>query len=167
MTPEPQATGGPEDAVSGSGPVGLSFDKIRRLLPHREPFILVDRVLSHEPGRRIVCLKSVSGAEPIFAMHFPTHAIYPGVLILEAMAQATLLLFLVDAVDPPDESSVSVLAAAHIRWLKPVRPGDQLTLVAEIEKRATLGALVSCTASVDGRVVAHAKLTVGKARLAA
>ena len=144
----------------------LSFDAIRRRLPQREPFILIDRVLSLESNRRIVCIKNVSGSEPIFASHFPSLAIFPGAFLLEAMAQAALLLLAGDSVGfSRDDVSVPVLAGAKVRWLRPVRPGDQVTLSAEVEKRASMGALVSCQARVEQLLVARARLTVGMATL--
>jgi 3-hydroxyacyl-[acyl-carrier-protein] dehydratase len=164
MTPRASAYGEAGDATAATG---LSFDRIRRLLPHQEPFVLIDRVLSLEPNRRIVCLKNVSGGEPIFASHFPERAIFPGVLILEAMAQAALLLFLRGTPPAePDGRDVRVLAAARARWLRPVRPGDQLIVSVAMEKATAVAALVSCQATVRGRPIAQARLTLGTARIA-
>lgn len=158
----------PFDAARGSDPARepavCSFDEIRRLLPHREPFVLVDRVVGLEPRRRIVCLKNVSGAEPIFAQHFPSYAIFPGALLLEAMAQAALLLFRIGDRGTED-AAVPVLAAARVRWNRPVRPGDQLVIEVTVEKQVSVGAVLACEATVDGRTVATCRLTVGAVRV--
>jgi 3-hydroxyacyl-[acyl-carrier-protein] dehydratase len=166
MTPTAGRTSAPAsgDAHAGGG-LGLDFDDVRRLLPHREPFVLVDRVLSVDPDR-IVCVKNVTGAEPIFASHFPGHAIFPGVLTLEVMAQAALLLFLVGRRAPQPDGTRYVLAAARARWLRPVRPGDRMIVTVVVEKATAAGALVAGEAAVEGRAVARATLTVGRAAVA-
>ncbi len=140
----------------------LGFDDIRRLLPHRDPFVLVDRVLAVDRDR-IVCVKNVTGAEPIFASHFPDTAIFPGVLTLEVMAQATLLLFLVGRGAAAPEGMRFVLAAARARWRRPVRPGDRLVVTVAVEKATASGAVVAAEATVDAEPVARATLTVGRA----
>ena len=119
-------------AARGFG-AAMEFDAIRAALPQQVPFVLVDRVVALEPGVRITCLKNVSGAEPIFGLHFPTFAVFPGVLLLEAMAQCTSLLLGAAAAA---DGALPVLAAADdVRWLRPVRPGDQLLLRATVKRR--------------------------------
>jgi 3-hydroxyacyl-[acyl-carrier-protein] dehydratase len=143
----------------------LSFDRIRRLLPHREPFVMIDRVLTLEPGLRIVCIKNVTGAEPIFASHFPTHAIFPGVFIVEAMAQAAAILLHGSRMNGQSEGQLPVLAAVKARWIRPVQPGDQLKVSVVVDKATTVGAVVSGEATVEGQQVARARLTLGTARM--
>jgi 3-hydroxyacyl-[acyl-carrier-protein] dehydratase len=152
-------------AADGSSANCLSFDEICRVLPHRPPFVLVDQVSHREPGRRIVCLKNVTGAESIFSSHFPASAVFPGAFLLEAMAQATLLMF--HGVDRAEEErrKLPVLAAAKVRWSRPVRPGDQVILSAEVEKQMPGAALVRVEARVGMRRVAKAQLTVGRIAL--
>lgn len=149
----------PSVAPTAETGCSLDFDEIRRILPHREPFILVDRVLSLEPRRRIRCLKSISGADPVFAWHFPSQALFPGAFLLEAMAQATLLVFIAGTPEP-DTTRSYVLGRADVRWLTPVRPGDRVELRAEVEKAASTGSIVRCEARVEGRCVARARLIV-------
>jgi 3-hydroxyacyl-[acyl-carrier-protein] dehydratase len=144
-----------------SRPTVLEYDAIRRLLPHAAPFVLIDRVLLLEPGRRIECLKCVSGAEPVLACHFPDRALYPGALLLEAMAQAALILFLAGAAAP---EGTPVLAAARARWLHPVRPGDQVRLTVSVEKQVRAAAILDAVATVGVARVAQARLSVGVAR---
>ena len=142
----------------------MEFDAIRAALPQQVPFVLVDRVVALEPGVRITCLKNVSGAEPIFGLHFPTFAVFPGVLLLEAMAQCTSLLLGAAAAA---DGALPVLAAADdVRWLRPVRPGDQLLLRATVKRRVGRLAVVVCEVAVGDVAVARARLTVATARLA-
>ncbi len=94
-------------------------------LPHRYPFLLVDRVLELEKGKRIVAIKNVTINEPFFQGHFPGHPIMPGVLIVEAMAQAGGML-LMDHFEDPDSKVVYFMAIDGVRFRRPVKPGDQL-----------------------------------------
>ena len=110
----------------------LDIKEIMRLLPHRYPFLLVDRVLETVPGKRIVVIKNVSINEPFFQGHFPGEPIMPGVLIVEAMAQAWAILLLSAAdVDLSKNSSIRFLAIDKCRFRRAVAPGDQLRLELE------------------------------------
>ncbi|MFW6090207.1 MAG: UDP-3-O-acyl-N-acetylglucosamine deacetylase, partial [Gemmatimonadota bacterium] len=104
----------------------LDIDRIMECLPHRYPFLLVDRVTEFEPERRIVALKNVTINEPFFEGHFPGHAIMPGVLIVEAMAQAGGLL-LMNALEDPGSKVVYFMALDDVRFRRPVRPGDTIS----------------------------------------
>lgn len=106
-------------------PAMLDITRLMAVLPHRYPFLLVDRILEIEPERRIVGLKNVTINEPFFQGHFPGHPIMPGVLIVEAMAQAGGML-LMDHVDDPAEKVVYFMAIDGVKFRRPVRPGDQL-----------------------------------------
>ncbi len=128
-------------------------------LPQRFPFLMVDRVLECEPGKRIVALKNVSVNEPFFPGHFPHRPVMPGVLILEAMAQAAGILVFKTMNAVPDESSVYYYAGIdNARFKKPVVPGDQL--VVEVTITASKRGIwkFGCSASVDGAVVAEADI---------
>ncbi len=144
----------------------LDFDSLKRLLPHRYPFLFIDRVVSCEPGRRIVCLKNVSANENFFAGHFPSRAILPGVIIAEAMAQGALLLL-----GPEGEGRgsmpadcVFLLGSVSARFLRPVVPGDQLILEVAPKKVISRAAIVEGIARVAGKVVARARLTFAATR---
>jgi 3-hydroxyacyl-[acyl-carrier-protein] dehydratase len=104
-------------------------------LPHRYPFLLVDRVLEWEPGKRILALKNVTINEPFFPGHFPHHPVMPGVMVIEAMAQAAAILAFKSGERLPDENSVVYfLGIDDARFKSPVGPGDQLLLEARIER---------------------------------
>lgn len=128
-------------------------------LPQRFPFLMVDRVLECEPGKRIVALKNVSVNEPFFPGHFPHRPVMPGVLILEAMAQAAGILVFKTMNAVPDESSVYYYAGIdNARFKKPVVPGDQL--VVEVTITASKRGIwkFGCSARVEGAVVAEADI---------
>lgn len=113
----------------------MDIHEIMNYLPHRFPFLLVDRVESVEPGKRIVAIKNVSINEPFFPGHFPNRPVMPGVLILEAMAQAAAILSFKTAGTKPDANSVYYFVGIDkARFKKPVEPGDQLRLEVEITR---------------------------------
>ena len=136
----------------------LDINQIMQILPHRYPFLLVDRIVEVEAGKRIVGLKNVTINEPFFAGHFPGHPVMPGVLIIEAMAQvAGIMAYL--ASDEETRKKVSYfMAIDKCRFRRPVRPGDQLRFEVEtlFSKRGIWS--VACKAIVDGTVVADAEL---------
>ncbi|THF63469.1 3-hydroxyacyl-ACP dehydratase FabZ [Pseudothauera rhizosphaerae] len=111
----------------------MDINEILQYLPHRYPFLLVDRVLEIEEGKRIVALKNVTINEPFFPGHFPTHPVMPGVLIVEAMAQVAALLSFKTMGVKPDENSVVLFAGIdNVRFKRQVVPGDQLVFEVEI-----------------------------------
>jgi 3-hydroxyacyl-[acyl-carrier-protein] dehydratase len=114
-----------------SQPQTLNTEEIQRILPHRYPFLLVDRVLSLELGQRIVGMKNVSYNEPFFQGHFPGRPIMPGVLIIEALAQVGGILALLSTPENLGNPSVFLLGVDKVRFRKPVVPGDQLILELE------------------------------------
>jgi beta-hydroxyacyl-ACP dehydratase FabZ len=115
----------------------MTITEIMKLLPHRYPMLLVDRILELEPGKRIVGLKNVSANEQFFQGHFPGAPVMPGVLIIEAMAQTGAVLFLRDL--PDREKKLFLFGGVDkARFRKPVMPGDQLTMEIEVlQKRAS------------------------------
>jgi beta-hydroxyacyl-ACP dehydratase FabZ len=136
----------------------MDIQKILDLLPHRYPFLLVDRVLEIEAGKKIRALKNVTFNEPFFQGHFPGTPIMPGVLIIEAMAQAGGLLFL-SAENQGDEDYIFYfMAVDKVRFRKPVVPGDQLIFEAEILRKRAKAVKMATKAFVDGKVVAEAEL---------
>ncbi len=134
--------------------------KILDILPHRYPFILVDRILACEPGKRIRGLKNVTINEPFFTGHFPDMPIMPGVLIVEAMAQTGGVLVLASIPDEQREKGVLVyfMGMDRVRFRKPVTPGDQLIFDVDMMNLRSRAAKIAATASVDGQVVAEAEL---------
>ena len=135
----------------------MDIQQILKHLPHRYPMLMIDRVLVREPGKRIVALKNVSANEPHFQGHFPGRPIMPGVLILEAMAQAAGLCFAGD----PTKATEYVYYYAGIdnaRFKRPVEPGDQLILEAAIDRVKAGIYKFKARASVDGEIVVEAEL---------
>lgn len=132
--------------------------EIQSLLPHRYPFLLIDRILEIEPLKRIVALKNVTMNEPFFQGHFPGAPVMPGVLIIEAMAQAGAVLLFREV--PDRENKLMYFAAIEeARFRKPVTPGDQLRLEVSVMKyRSGYGKLAG-KAYVDGNVVCEAIIT--------
>jgi 3-hydroxyacyl-[acyl-carrier-protein] dehydratase len=127
------------------------------VLPHRYPLLLVDRVLELEPKRRIVALKNFTINEEFFQGHFPGHPIVPGVLLIEAMAQAGGLLLLHD--DPERHDKLLYFGAIErARFRRPVVPGDQVRFEVEVLRLKTSHAKIAGRALVDGRVHAEAEL---------
>ena len=113
----------------------LDIHQIRKFLPHRYPFLLIDKVTSYEPFKSIVAVKNVSVNEPFFLGHFPVKPIMPGVLIIEAMAQAAALLGCVSTTDVNRDGQLYYLVGVDkVRFKRPVEPGDQLVLTVEFEK---------------------------------
>jgi 3-hydroxyacyl-[acyl-carrier-protein] dehydratase len=128
-------------------------------LPHRYPFLLVDRVLACVPGDSLVALKNVTANEPFFAGHFPTRPVMPGVLIVEALAQATgLLAFATAARAPEDDTLYYFVGIDKARFRRPVEPGDQLMLHARLLRTLKGVWKFDTRAEVDGCVVATAVL---------
>lgn len=139
-------------------PVIMDISEIMRILPHRHPFLLVDRVVEYEPGKRIVGLKNVTINEPFFPGHFPGHPVMPGVLIIEGMAQVGGILAYLASDDEVRKKVCYFASIDNAKFRKPVRPGDQLL----IEMTATACKRgIWCfhgAATVDGQLVAQADL---------
>ncbi len=137
----------------------MDIHEILRQLPHRYPIILVDRVLELEPGKRIAALKNVSINEPVFMGHFPHYPVMPGVLIIEALAQAAALLSFASFDKRADRSSIYYFAGIdNARFKRPVGPGDQLRLEVELVREMRGIGKFSARALVDGQVAAEADL---------
>jgi 3-hydroxyacyl-[acyl-carrier-protein] dehydratase len=138
--------------------VVLDVEGVQRLLPHRPPFLLVDRVVGHELGKRLVAVKCVTMNEPFFVGHFPGHAVMPGVLILEALAQAAALLAILALTPQEVQRKVTYLMGIDgARFRRPVVPGDRLELEVEVVKHKGAVWKQKGTARVDGQVVAEAE----------
>ncbi len=140
---------------------------IRKLLPHRYPFLLVDRVVSLEPKKRIHAYKNVTGNEPFFTGHFPELPVMPGVLIIEAMAQAGGLLTMLSEPDPfhvEGPRQFFLVKVDKARFAKMVMPGDKLDLQVELKRTIRNMALYEGIAQVDGKDVASAEILCAEGR---
>ena len=135
----------------------IDIEGIIARLPHRFPFLLVDRVLDFDVGQSIVAIKNVTFNEAHFAGHFPQYPVMPGVLVVEAMAQAAGVLAWETAKGEPDQVSILYLAGLEdVRFKHPVTPGDQLTLKATLLRRKRSLWRFECVAEVDGQRAAEA-----------
>jgi 3-hydroxyacyl-[acyl-carrier-protein] dehydratase len=131
--------------------------EIQRIIPHRFPFLLIDRIVELEPGKRIVGLKNVTANEPFFQGHFPGRPIMPGVLIVEALAQAGSVLLLAQ---PEERGKLPLFAGIdHLRFRRQVVPGDQLRLEVEFTMRRRSIGRGQARATVDGELAAEGELT--------
>ena len=136
----------------------LGIEEIMQVLPHRYPFLLVDRVLELDPGKRVVGIKNVTINEPFFQGHFPGHPIMPGVLIVEAMAQVGGML-LMGAVPDPASKVVYFTSLNNVKWRRPVKPGDQLRMELELLQVRGPMCRMQGVAKVDGEVVCEAEMS--------
>ncbi len=145
----------------------MDIYQILEHLPHRYPFLLVDKVLDIEPGKRLQAIKNVSYNEPYFNGHFPHRAVMPGVLILEALAQATgILAFVTTKSRPTEESLYYFVGTDNIRFKQPVIPGDQLLLEVELIKKMRGVWKFKGVASVDGKTVASGEILCAERNIA-
>ena len=137
----------------------MDIHEILKFLPHRYPILLIDRVLECEPNKRIVAIKNVSVNEPHFTGHFPHHPVMPGVLIIEAMAQAAAVLSFKTLGNQPDDKSVYYFAGIdEARFKRPVIPGDQLVIEVTIERYVRSVWKFAAKARVGDALAAEAKL---------
>jgi UDP-3-O-[3-hydroxymyristoyl] N-acetylglucosamine deacetylase/3-hydroxyacyl-[acyl-carrier-protein] dehydratase len=138
-------------------PTVYGIEDIMRVLPHRYPFLLVDRILEIEENKRVVGIKNVTINEPFFQGHFPGHPIMPGVLIVEAMAQVGGMLLL-GPMEDPESKVVYFMSLDNVRFRKPVKPGDQIVFEVEIIQIRGKIAKTRGVARVDGEIVAEAEM---------
>lgn len=137
----------------------MDIHEVLSLLPHRYPFLLVDRVVDYKPNEYLVATKNVTFNEPFFTGHFPTRPVMPGVLVLEAMAQATGLLAMQSRPDEVGQKALYYLAGIdRARFKRTVEPGDQLTLDVRLKKVRRAVWLFSGEARVDGQIAATADI---------
>jgi len=149
-----QNTGTTEDGLST-----MDVSEVMKHLPHRYPFLMIDRVLEYTPGESLLALKNVSINEPYFVGHFPVKPIMPGVLILEALAQATGILAFKSSESRPDEDSLYYFVGIDsARFKQPVGPGDQLMLKVELKRNVRNIWKFKAEATVDDAVVASADI---------
>ena len=135
----------------------IDINRILKVLPHRYPFLLVDRVLEITPQESIIALKNVTMNEPFFQGHFPDFPVMPGVLIIEALAQTAALLTFSE--ERPEDAVYYFAGIDGARFKKPVLPGDQLIMTAKLERGRAGIYKFSVQAAVDGEIAAEANIT--------
>jgi beta-hydroxyacyl-ACP dehydratase FabZ len=138
--------------------IAYDIEAIMKFLPHRYPFILIDRIIKLAAGKELVALKNVTINEPFFQGHFPGVPIMPGVLIIEAMAQAGGVLVIESLPAEQHGQPIYFMAMDKVRFRKPVVPGDQLIFDVQLLKLRSKAAKISGIASVDENLVAEAEL---------
>lgn len=137
----------------------MNIHEVLKYLPHRYPFLMVDRVEEYEPGHRMKTIKNVTFDEPCFTGHFPHYPVFPGVLILEAMAQTTaLLIFRTHEIVPGDDTLYLFVGIDKARFKRQVEPGDRLEISVELLRESRGVGRFMCEARVDDRVVCTADL---------
>ncbi len=137
----------------------LGIAEVLRYLPHRYPFLLIDRVLDYERGQSLTAVKNVSINEPFFQGHFPHYPVMPGVLVVEAMAQACgILAFKSLDLTPDSGGTIYLVGVDKARFRRPVVPGDQLRLVATVSRRVKGIWKFEATAHVDGELCVGAEI---------
>jgi len=140
-------------------PCVMDIDEIMRYLPHRYPFLLVDRIVLLEDNKRIHGIKNVTMNEPFFAGHFPGYAVMPAVLVIEALAQlASILAWKIAGRTPGDGMIIFFAAIDNARFRRQVRPGDQLVLESEVQRMVRGIGKFAVRAKVDDEIVAEADL---------
>ena len=138
---------------------GMDINEVLQYLPHRYPFLLIDRVLACEPGKSLTALKNVTMNEPFFTGHFPHHPIMPGVLIIEALAQAAAILSFRTMAHKADSRMIYYFVGIdRARFKRPVGPGDTLTLEVLLKRHARSMWIFSGTARVNDAVASEAEL---------
>jgi len=135
----------------------FNIEEIQQMLPQRYPFLMIDRVLELEPGKRVVAIKNVSFNEGYFSGHFPGKPVMPGVLIIEAMAQSSIMLFYSDK--EASRERAYYLGAVKVKFTSPVFPGDQLKITIEAIKVISSAALVNAKVCVGDKEVANGELS--------
>jgi UDP-3-O-[3-hydroxymyristoyl] N-acetylglucosamine deacetylase/3-hydroxyacyl-[acyl-carrier-protein] dehydratase len=152
--PAPFAPPMPQSLPVGEG--ALDILNVMKILPHRYPFLMVDRVLKIEGGQKIVALKNITINEPFFQGHYPGHPIMPGVLQLEAMAQVAGILML--HATGNSNKLAYFMSANNVKWRRPVLPGDQLVIEVEMGKMRSKIAKAQGVCKVNGEIASEAEV---------
>jgi len=140
----------------------LNIEEIQKILPQKFPFLMLDRVLELEPGKKITALKNISINEGFFGGHFPGMPVMPGVLIIEAMAQAAIIMLYSPKEEQADSKAAYYLASVKMRFLHPLTAGDQLKIAVEPIKIISGAGLVKVKASAGDKEVASGELSFSR-----
>lgn len=143
----------------------LNIEELLNILPQRFPFLMVDRVIELDPGKRVVAVKNVSVNEQFFSGHFPGAPIMPGVLIIEAMAQSAIVLFYTKKDSGQNKKRAYYIGNVKVRFLNPVYPGDQLRITVSPLKMLSSVAIVQVSAEVSGKEVAKGEISLSAKEL--
>lgn len=138
----------------------LNIEELLNILPQRFPFLMIDRVIELDPGKKVVAIKNVSVNEQFFSGHFPTLPIMPGVLIIEAMAQSAIVLFYTKKDLGQHKKMAYYLGKVKVRFLNPVYPGDQLRITVTPVKMLSSVAIVEARAEVGDKEAAHGEISL-------
>ena len=139
-------------------PQQLDFEQIKRIIPQRFPFLMIDRVVEIEPGVRVVGLKNLTGNEWFYQGHFPKKAVTPGAMVCEAIAQTGIVFFSLSQPDPGDVTYL--LGSLKMRFLEPVWPGDQMRIEVTPIKVMSKAGILNAVVRVDDRTVAKGEFTL-------
>lgn len=137
---------------------GFGIDEIKKHIPHRFPFLLVDRVVEYTAGESLVAIKNVSVNEPFFNGHFPDYPVMPGVLMIEALAQASAILMSLTEEDGAEGKLMFLVGVKDVKFKYQVRPGDQLKLDVKIERKKRDFVKFSGVITVDGQLACSAQI---------
>jgi len=146
------------NSKENDNPIIMNIEELQKILPQKYPFLLIDRVTELVPGKSVVALKNVSINDGFFEGHFPGMPVMPGTLIIEAMAQASILLYHSGFEEQLKKRPDYYLGSVKARFFYPVVPGDQLKITSETVKLLSTGAFVSAKAKVGEKLVAEADL---------
>lgn len=138
----------------------LNIEELLNILPQRFPFLMIDRVIELDPGKKVVAIKNVSVNEQFFSGHFPALPIMPGVLIIEAMAQSAIVLFYTKKDLGQNKKMAYYLGNVKVRFLNPVYPGDQLRITVTPVKMLSNAAIVEARAEVGDKEAAHGEISL-------
>lgn len=136
----------------------LDFEEVKRLIPQRFPFLMIDRVIEVKPGEKVIAIKNLTGNEWFYQGHFPKKAVTPGAMIVEAIAQAGIVFFRLSR-DMQDDVTY-LLGGVKIRFLEPAWPGDQLVISVTAQKLTSTAAILSGEVSVNQRVIARGEFSL-------